>query len=126
MVSRAIEVSNLLESNGIEATVINSRFLKPFDECTLLNNINNLVVTIEDGTIIGGLGSKVEELMQKNKIYSSLIKCAYPDEFIKHGNTDEIEKKYGLDAKSIAENIEYELNINKIPNIDVIKKNMKP
>ena len=120
MVSRAIEVSNLLKENNISSTVINARFLKPFDEKTLLKNINKLVVTIEDGTIVGGLGSKVEEILMENDVDLRLEKIAYPDEFIKHGNTDEIEKKYGLDAKTISDNIKDILE-EKVKNINTIR-----
>lgn len=122
MVSRATEVSNILKESDIQTTVINARFLKPFDEKTLLENINNLIVTIEDGTIVGGLGSKVEEVLQANKIQIDLEKIAYPDSFIKHGNVNEIEEKYGLDAKSISENIKDILELSKIKKITNIKK----
>ena len=105
MVSRALDVSEELSKSGIEAGVINARFLKPFDKETILQNIKdkNTVVTIEDGTIVGGLGSKVEELIFENKLDINLEKFAYPDEFIKHGSTEEIEEKYGLDIGSIVE-----------------------
>ena len=99
------------------ATVINSRFLKPFDEKTVLDNLSNVIVTIEDGTIIGGLGSRVEELLFTNRINKKLEKVAYPDEFIKHGSVDEIEAKYGLDTKSIVTRIKDSLQISKIKNI---------
>ena len=70
------------------------------------------VGTIEDGTIIGGLGSKIEELIFENKLKINLEKIAYPDEFIKHGSVEEIEKKYGLDVGSIVECLkEQEKNI---------------
>ena len=105
MVSRAIEVSDKLSENEIEATVINARFLKPLDKDCILKNIKGkkTVATIEDGTIIGGLGSKVEELIFENKLDINLEKFAYPDEFIKHGSVSEIEEKYGLDVGSIVE-----------------------
>ena len=60
-------------------------------------------IKIEDGTIIGGLASKVEELIFENQLDVNLEKFAYPDEFIKHGSTNEIEEKYGLDVGSIVE-----------------------
>ena len=57
MVERAVEISNLLKENSIEAEVINARFLKPFDEETLINSANKTkkVITIEDGILEGGL-----------------------------------------------------------------------
>lgn len=111
MVSRATEVSKELKEYGINASVINARFLKPFDENIFLENLSNLVVTIEDGTVVGGLGSKVEEIAIKNKLNISLKKIGYPDEFIKHGDTDKIEQKYGLDTQSILEEIKDSLKI---------------
>ena len=105
MVSRAMEVAKKLNNYGINPTVINARFLKPLDEKTILKSIvdSRTIATIEDGTIVGGLGSQVEKLLQENKIQIDLEKFAYPDEFIKHGSVDEIEKKYGLDVGSIAQ-----------------------
>ena len=105
MVSKAIKVAEELNKDGITSTVINVRFLKPLDNDCLLKNIvgKKTVATIEDGTIIGGLGSKVEELIFENRINTNLIKFAYPDEFIKHGSPSEIEEKYDLDVGSIVE-----------------------
>ena len=117
MVARAKEVSDILKKEGITSNVINARFLKPFDEKTLLDNMANIVVTIEDGTIIGGLGSKVEEILYKNKLNKKLEKFAYPDEFVKHGSVKEIEEKYGLDAKNIVNTIKDTMQISTIKNI---------
>ncbi len=117
MVARAKEVSDLLKEDGITANVINARFLKPFDEKTLIDNMSNIIVTIEDGTIIGGLGSKVEEVLYKNKLNKKVEKFAYPDEFVKHGSVKEIEEQYGLDAKNIVSTIKDIMQISKIKNI---------
>ena len=105
MVNRAMEVSKILEENHIEAEVINARFLKPIDEETIIESIikTKNVITIEDNIIDGGLGTVVSELIIKNNLNDiKMKKFGYPDEFIKHATPDEIEKKYGLDAKSIA------------------------
>ena len=117
MVSRATEVAELLKKEGITTTIINSRFLKPFDEKTLLENINRSIITIEDGTIIGGLGAKVEEVLAENNINSKLEKIAYPDVFIKHGSVAELEKEYKMDSISIANKA---IQMNKITNIGKI------
>ena len=105
MVSKAIKVSEELKKDGINATVINARFLKPLDNECLLKHIigKKNVATIEDGTIVGGLATKIEELIFENRINTNLVKFAYPDEFIKHGSPNEIEEKYGLDVGSIVE-----------------------
>ena len=107
-VSRTIEVAKMLEKEKIEAEVINARFLKPLDIETIKKSIEKTknVVTIEDGTIINGLGTAIKELIINEKIENVQIKSfAYPDEFIKHGSVEELEKIYNQDAKSIYEYI---------------------
>lgn len=105
MVDRAMEVSKILEENNIEAEVINARFLKPIDEETIIKSITKTrnVITIEDNIIEGGLGTVVSELIIKDNLTDiKMKKFGYPDEFIKHATPSEIEKKYGLDAETIA------------------------
>ena len=65
MVAKAIEVSNELEKDGIEAEVINARFLKPLDEKNILKSIQKTqkIITIEDGSINGGLYTSIAELV---------------------------------------------------------------
>ena len=107
-VARAMEVSNMLEKNKISAEVINARFLKPLDKEIIKNSINKtkFVITIEDGTIINGLGTAIKELIVNEKLKEVEIKSyAYPDEFIKHGEVSELEKLYHQDSKLIYEEI---------------------
>lgn len=115
MVYRGDEVCNKLsEDLGIEAKLINARFVKPLDEFDLLEKVKNtkLVVTIEDGTVINGLGDQVERIFFKNKVDKELIKFAYPDKFIKHGSVSEIEKRYGMDTDNITNIIESVIEAN--------------
>ena len=110
-VSRAMEVSNMLKKDKIEADVINTRFLKPLDKETLKKSIEKtkFVITIEDGTIINGLGTAIKELIIDENIKDVKIKSfAYPDEFIKHGKVEELEEIYHQDKNSI---YEYIINI---------------
>ena len=105
MVERALEVSNILETEGKSVEVINARFLKPLDKDKILTSIlkTKNIITIEDNIIDGGLGSKIEDLIYNSNIKDiKFKKFGYPDEFIKHGSVPEIEKKYGMDAASIA------------------------
>lgn len=106
MVSKAENVRKKLLERNINVGIINARFLKPIDEKFLINKIEKYktIITIEDGTIIGGLGNKMQEIIGENRLKQNLIKFAYPDEFIKHGDTKEIEEKYGLSEENI-ENI---------------------
>ena len=103
-VERAVEVAKMLEKEKINAEVINIRFLKPFDNKTIKKSINKTkrVITIEDGTIINGLATTVKELINDEKLGKIEMQTyAYPDEFIKHGTVEELEKLYNQDAKFI-------------------------
>lgn len=108
MVARGMKVAKKLEENNIEAEVINVRFLKPLDVETLKKSIEKTksVITIEDGTIINGLGTAIKELIIDNNIKDVKIKSyAYPDKFIQHGSVEELEKIYHLDEESILKEI---------------------
>ena len=108
MTSTAMKVANSLEKEDIHAEVINARFLKPLDCDKISKSIEKtkFVITIEDGTEIGGLGSSIKELIVNKGIENVKIKSfSYPDEFIKHGSVPELEKVYRLDCESICENI---------------------
>ena len=104
MVSRGIEVANKLKENDIEAEVINARFLKPLDDKKISESIEKTkkVITIEDGTIINGLGTAIKELIVDNNIKDIEISCyAYPDEFIPHGSVEELEEIYKVNCDNI-------------------------
>ena len=69
-------------------------------------NKTRCVITIEDGTIINGLGTAIKELIIDENLKDIKIKSfAYPDEFIKHGQVDELEKTYHQDEETIYEYI---------------------
>ena len=112
-VARAIKVMNMLKKEGIEAEVINSRFLKPLDKNIILKSIKKTkrVITIEDGTAINGLATAIKELVIDEKLINIDVQSySYPDEFIKHGSVEELEELYHQDAKYIFDQI----NIKKI------------
>ena len=107
-VARAKKIADMLEKEDVNAEVINARFLKPLDEETIKTSIEKTkrVITIEDGTTINGLGTAVKELIIKEKLEEVDIQTfAYPDEFIKHGTVEELEKIYHQDVKSIINKI---------------------
>ena len=87
-----------LKQNEIDAEVINARFLKPLDKEKIKTSIEKTknVITMEDGTEIKEL--IVEENLQNIKFK----KYAWPDEFIRHGSVEELEKIY-CDFDSILE-----------------------
>ena len=107
-VARAMKIAKKLEENDINAEVINVRFLKPLDTETIKKSIEKTknVITIEDGTIINGLGTTVKELIIDNNMKDITIKSyAYPDKFIQHGGVEELEKIYHVDEESITKDI---------------------
>ncbi len=104
-VEPAVEAAGLLESDNINACVINARFVKPLDTnliISLAKEIKN-VITVEENAVAGGFGSAVlEELTAAgvNNIKMKLI--GVPDEFLEHGPQSMLRKKLGLDAEGIA------------------------
>ena len=108
-VARAMKVAeeiekNEFEDNQLSVQVINARFLKPLDKETIKESITKTknIITIEDGTIINGLGTAVKELIVDEKLENINLKTyAYPDKFIEHGSVDELEKRYKLDEVTI-------------------------
>ena len=115
MVGRAVEVAEILKEQEISCEVINARFLKPLDSYTIERSIRKTkkVITIEDGIIHGGLGTSVIELINECKIDGAFVKpYGYEDVFVQHGSVDELEKMYGLDAKSIALSVQIMNQIN--------------
>ena len=88
---KANEVARLV--GGCEVTF--ARYLKPFDSATLERQRKSgmTIVSLENGSIAGGFGESI----------GADVKFGWPDEFIPHGSQAELEKKYGLDAASIAD-----------------------
>ncbi len=103
-VRKALDIAIKLKECGIKAETINTRFLKPFDKKTILKSIikTKFVITLEDNTLIGGLGTEVKNLIVENNLQNIKVKCfGYPDVFVEHGSVKELEEKYRLDEKSI-------------------------
>ena len=104
-VAKAMEMAEKLKQNEIDAEVINARFLKPLDKEKIKPSIEKTknVITMEDGTEINGLGTAVEELIVEENLQNiKFKKYAWPDEFIRHGSVEELEKIF-CDFDSILE-----------------------
>ena len=113
-VAKGIKIAKTLQNINVNAEVINVRFLKPLDVETLKKSIEKTkkVVTIEDGTIINGLGTAIKELVIDNHMEDVEVKAyAYPDKFIQHGSVDELEKIYHLDEDAIVEDIQKHIEL---------------
>jgi 1-deoxy-D-xylulose-5-phosphate synthase len=105
-------VGELLSKKGIEAAVINARFIKPLDK-EMLENVfqdKKKVVTIEEGVVNGGFGSAILEFMEQENLKDVKIKClGLPDEFIEHGAREELLRKYHLTPDEVVATIEAEV-----------------
>jgi len=96
----AMQIIDELKCN---ATVINARFVKPLDEALILQFARKIknIITLEEGTVNGGFGSAVLELLSKNGIKSDIKIIGVPDKFIEHGKPDIQKKLAGIDKDSI-------------------------
>jgi transketolase len=109
-VSQALVASEQLLSNTIEAQVVNVSSLSPFDTETMkkINKEFDYIISVEDHSIKGGLGSCIAEVMAENPSQARLVRIGM-EGFGESGNSDDLYKKYKLDADGIAERIKKEV-----------------
>ncbi len=103
MVTRALDAANLLAAEGIAADVVDAATIKPLDEDTILASVTKTgaVVTCEEHSIIGGLGSAVAELVGEHAPVP-LERVGVRDVFGTSGEADELMEHFGLSAGDIA------------------------
>lgn len=104
--SEVIQASDILLKNGIDVELINIPVIKPLDIDTIIESASKtkLVVTVENHSVIGGLGSAVAECLSEN-LPTKLIRIGVNDEFGQSGTPKELLKHYQLDSESIAKRI---------------------
>lgn len=106
MVSDALEAAEDLAQRGIEAEVINSRFVKPLDEETIISSLQKTgtLITIEEHALAGGFGSAVVEMLESRGIIGYPVRrLGIPDEFVEHGASKILKLKYGLSPQGIVQ-----------------------
>ncbi len=110
MVKEALGAVEYLQSRGIDASLVNARFIKPLDKDLLrqLSRAFRYIFTVEEGVITGGFGSGVAEFYQEEGVLDkvSLHIFAIPDEFSTFARREELLKMYKLDSASLAKRIE--------------------
>ena len=101
-VNESLEAAKLLEKDGISAAVINMHTIKPLDEQAVIDAAKNTgkIVTVEEHSVIGGLGSAVCDVIAE-KEQAKVLKIGINDVFGESGSAIELIKKYGLDRNSI-------------------------
>ncbi len=107
MVKTAQQVWEKLHEEGMQASLINARFVKPIDEEAVLEACreHRLIVTLEENVAAGGYGEKVLRLLNHRKMASDCLQLALPDAYIEHGNVEMLKEEIGMDADSICRSI---------------------
>ncbi|HLT99359.1 MAG TPA: 1-deoxy-D-xylulose-5-phosphate synthase [Burkholderiaceae bacterium] len=92
----------------LDATVVDMRFVKPLDEALVreLASSHEAFVTIEEGAIMGGAGSAVQECLSAHDILLPVLQLGLPDRFIDHGEQAALLSELGLDAAGILKSVQ--------------------
>ena len=111
MVHLAVEAAEMLAAEGISAEVINIHTVKPLDDALVIASASKTgaVVTAEEHSVIGGLGSAVCDTLAEN-CPVPVIKVGVQDSFGKSGKVPELLEIYGLTAKNIAESAKQDIS----------------
>ena len=116
MAKIALQVTSLLAAQGIGSTVIDPRWVVPVaDSVVELAAKHRLVVTIEDGIRVGGIGTRIRQAMRAAQVDTALNEVGLPDEFLEHATRDEILDRVGLNAQTIARDIVAQVLGAKVP-----------
>ena len=105
LVYTSLAAAEQLAGEGISATVVDARFVCPLDERVLAGLARSVgrIVTVEENVPMGGFGSAVSELFDREGLSSTpMLRIALPREFVMHGKRDELLRRVGLDATGIA------------------------
>lgn len=112
MVEAALEAYNILAEEGIKVKVINVHTIKPIDEQAVINAAREtgVVITAEEHSIIGGLGSAVCEVLSENHPVP-VVRVGIKDTFGESGKPAELLNAYGLTAENIAKSVKKGLSL---------------
>jgi 1-deoxy-D-xylulose-5-phosphate synthase len=91
--------------------LIDMRFVKPLDTQAVINAVqeHDLLVTLEDGSIKGGAGSEVGEFILSQGLFTQLLQCGLPDEFIMQATQTQMYAQLKIDAAGIVEQVQQRL-----------------
>ncbi len=114
MVNYMLTAAERLAEEGVEATVINARFVKPLDLATIANHLpeNGAVLTLEDGCLMGGFGSAVLEELHSAGYHDVRIKrLGIQDQFVTHGDNKTLHRIQRLDADAVYRGVQELLDL---------------
>ncbi|MDF2993027.1 MAG: dxs [Microbacterium sp.] len=116
MVHLALEVAERLRAQGIGATVIDPRWAIPVQPSIVdLAREHRLVITIEDGIRVGGVGTRVRQVLREAGVDTAVDELGIPDEFIDHATREQILEDAGLTASKIAHDVVAQVLGTRIP-----------
>lgn len=112
MVCPAIKTAAILKESGVNSTVINARFIRPLDEETIHKFTKRIgkVVTMEEGTLLGGFGSAVIESFNDNDIFVPTLRIGIPDKLVDHATPQQSKESLGLTPEMMADKIRNKFN----------------
>lgn len=108
MVRLAMDTAEVLAGRGIEATVINARFVKPLDEECIVHYAaqTGKLFTLEEHVLQGGFGSAVLELLSSKGLKDVRVQClGIPDKFVEHGSLSLLMARYGLTVEQVVRSV---------------------
>jgi 1-deoxy-D-xylulose-5-phosphate synthase len=116
MATTALQVAELLAAQGIGSTVVDPRWVVPVPKSVVeMSAEHRLVVTIEDGIKVGGIGTRVRQDLRDAQIDTALTEIGLPDEFIDHATRKQILEDTGLTAQAIARDIVAQVVGSRVP-----------
>lgn len=116
MVHLALDVAERLKAQGIGATVVDPRWAIPVQPSIVeLAREHRLVITIEDGIRVGGVGTRVRQVLREAGVDTAVDELGIPDEFIDHATREQILEDAGLTASKIAHDVVAQVLGTRIP-----------
>ena len=116
MAETGIQVAKMLSDQGIGSTVVDPRWVIPVPKSIVkMAADHRLVVTIEDGIRVGGIGTRVRQDLRAAQIDTALSEIGLPDEFLEHASRNEILERVGLTAQSISREIVAQVLGSRVP-----------
>ena len=116
MAETGIQVAKMLSDQGIGSTVVDPRWVIPVPKSIVkMAADHRLVVTIEDGIRVGGIGTRVRQDLRAAQIDTALSEIGLPDEFLEHASRSEILEQVGLTAQSISREIVAQVLGSRVP-----------
>ncbi|MBD7957806.1 1-deoxy-D-xylulose-5-phosphate synthase [Microbacterium sp. Sa4CUA7] len=116
MAHLAMEVAERLRAQGIGATVVDPRWAIPVQPSIVeLAAAHRLVITLEDGIRVGGIGTRVRQVLREAGVDTAVDELGLPDEFIDHASRDQILADAGLTASKIANDVVAQVLGTRIP-----------